>query len=70
MALPTVDQADIMRQLGAEYGTPKFAKIEFTPEPYGVIWCYWPATHNGIFVTMERNLFIKPDGTRLAWSPL
>jgi hypothetical protein len=67
MAYPTVEQKDVITPLMAEYGTPRFTKIELTSDAYGIIWIQWPIVGD---VGDQRNLFIKPDGSRLSWSRL
>lgn len=64
MAFKTAGQADAIRALTLSYGTPDRVQIEDTNEPYGVVWLRWWETSN---YNPERNLFIHPDGSRLAW---
>jgi hypothetical protein len=68
---PTAEQSDAMRQLSAQYGTPDRIMYEHTSEPYGIVWYRWHSGGDGDPVLAggpaDRNLFIKPDGTRLSW---
>ena len=64
MAYGTTEQSDAMHQLTAEYGKPDRVAIEETNEPYGIVWIRWFGAGR---LNPERNLFIRPDGTRLAW---
>lgn len=61
MAHMTVEQGDVLVQLRQDYGLEQRAAIEDTREPYGVVRVVW----NG-----GRSLFIRPDGSRLAWRTL
>lgn len=70
MAYPTAEQAKVMLELGTLYGPPARAQIEHTEEPYGIIWCHWPQAEQLGHELGDRNLFIKPDGTRLSWDRL
>ena len=66
MAYPTTEQVKVIAELVAEYGEPDRKHIEWTSEPYGLVWLRWSPTPTTM--SNERNLFIKPDGTRLAWN--
>lgn len=69
----TADQVATLRDLDSQYGRPAEIKLEFTTQAYGLVWVRWkngvaefdPGAAGG-----ERNLFIKPDGTRLSWTLL
>lgn len=63
MAYVTIEQRDVVAELVRTYGPVKDIKIEYTSEPYGLLWARWEP--GGI-----RNLFVKPDGTRLSWQAL
>lgn len=73
MAFITSEQADVMRQLKTDHGPTDREMLEHTSEPYGLVWMRWHTggdgdpTKPGVWVP-DRNLFIKPDGTRLSWS--
>jgi hypothetical protein len=62
MAFPTQEQANTKRHLVAEYGECDRYAIEKTTEPYGLVWLRW------FDKIGDRNLFIKPDGSRLTWN--
>jgi len=65
MAHRTAEQLDIQRELVSEYGPPSFIKLEYTREAYGLLWLHWTSKYAPRF--SDRNLFLKPDGTRLSW---
>lgn len=68
MAFPTVEQKDCVTHLTSRYGEPDMVKIEFTSAAYGLMWLQWEGPElDGL---NRRNLFIKPNGERLAWRPL
>jgi hypothetical protein len=63
--IKTTAQTDTVAALGAEYGRPDRIMVEDT-EGQGIIWMRWhKASISSQFP--DRNLFVKPDGTRLAW---
>lgn len=61
-ARPTPRQKLVMEQLERDYGPPSVVKIENRWNAIGIVWMQWTSTLN-----VTRNLFIKPDGTRLSW---
>jgi len=67
MAHPTDEQAEMKRHLSAEYGQPDRTMLERTSEPYGLMWLRWNNGEGGAVEFPDRNLFVKPDGTRLSW---
>lgn len=60
MAYLTIEQREILRQLELVHGKPERVKLEFTDAPYGLLWVRWDEE--------RRNLFVKPDGSRLSWA--
>lgn len=71
MARMTIEQKDRARSLMDEYGAPDRSLIELTDEAYGLVWMRWGAKDGMGEIDAdvpERNLFIKPDGTRLVWA--
>lgn len=65
MARQTIEQQDAARRLELEYGTPDVVAIEHTDDPYGVLKLEWAA--NDAARVPRRQLFVRPDGTRLSW---
>lgn len=70
MAHPTIEQKDAMRMLELTYGEPTAIKIEHTEAAYGLIWVEWESGEILGRELGDRNLFIKPDGSRLSWAKL
>jgi len=62
MAHRTIEQKDVQTELVEQYGKPEFIRLEYTREPYGILWMSWK--HG------TRNLFIKPNGERLSWDTI
>lgn len=65
MAQLTVEQRDALTQLKVEYGEPEVVAIEFTRQAYGVLKVEW--AENKVARVPRRQLFVRPDGSRLSW---
>ena len=69
MAHMTAEQQERVAVLTTQYGKPDRLFLETTDESYGVVRCEWrTGAQEPLWPT--RTLFIKPDGTRLTWTPL
>jgi len=66
MARMTAEQRGVVDQLVLDYGPCTTTKIENTLFKKGIVWMIWKSPLG----QYERNLFIKPDGTRLFWETL
>lgn len=64
MADLTAMQRETLSSLTREYGEPKFVRIEHTDASYALVWIHTEDAH------LERNFFVKPDGTRHSWRTL
>lgn len=68
MAHFTSEQAEAFRTLTVEFRMPTDVRFEVTAEPYGLLWLRWKLREEvGTVVLGDRNLFVRPDGTRLTW---
>lgn len=65
---PTDEQARAMESLRQQYGEPEAVFHEVTDEPYGLVRMEWAwQAWQGPLTDARRILFVRPDGTRLAW---
>lgn len=64
---PTDKQAQTIEELTRTYGQPEAILHEATSEPYGLIRLEWPNALSPGYAP-QRMLFVKPDGSRLAWT--
>lgn len=68
MAYMTSDQERVAFDLEREYGTADRVMLESTIESYGLLWLRWHVAKEAQASSFpDRNLFIRPDGTRLTW---
>jgi hypothetical protein len=70
MAYKTESQRTAQADFSSVYGEPDIVRIEHTSKPYGILWLHWGARFTRHPELADRNLFVKPDGTRLSWDSI